>query len=278
MLRRLWLISALLCLVFSAACQPATVSPLPPPIPSLFTATPDRTRPPTGLTIVAIPQPTQTPEPAPTRTPRPIRGAARVAVSGRIFDAARDTRPLDGLTLTWQYTAADRQQDNERLAVPADGLYQLELYLRPTDELFITAQAPGYVPSTTRLQSKQLPAFGARLDFGLVSEGAPAPTVPGALGAIQLSGIVYNAARGPKAPLDGAFIIVVNHSVVQPGTPLEVTANVSGTFTATLALHTTDQVHFTVTAQGYVTTTLKKTATELARSPRLLIGLRPAPK
>lgn len=282
MARRLGLILALLCLIFNAACQPITVSSVSVPgtvlsteVPSA-TPTPDRTRPPTGLTIVAIPQPTA---PQPTRTSRPIRGATRVIVQGRIFDATEGMNPLPSdVMLTWQYAAADRQYDNGRLTVPADGLYRLELNLRPTDELFITAQAPGYLPSTTRLQARQLPAFGARLDFALVSESAPAPTVPGALGTIQLNGIVYNVARGLKAPVDGASIIVINHSVVQPATPLEMTSNISGTFTGTLALHATDQLNFTITAQGYLTTTLKKTATELARNPRLSIGLRPAPQ
>jgi hypothetical protein len=295
--RRLWMILALFCLTFSVACQPITTSPAPlssTALPAyLPSPTLDHTRPPTGLTIVAIPQSTQRApaKQAPTQrastagavmpsyTPRPVRGAARAVVQGRVFDVAQGTaHRWDGALLAWQFAAADRQQDNGRMVVPANGLYRLELYLRPTDELFITVQAPGYLPSTTRLQSNQLRAWGTQLDFALVGENGPAPTVPGALGTIQVNGIVYNVARGLKTPVDGASIVVVNHSIVLPGTPLEITSNVSGSFTATLALHTTDQVHFAVTARGYLTTTLKKTATELARNPRLLVGLRPATK
>lgn len=280
MTRRLLLLLALFSQVLLAACQPvAETFDLPLTSTSAaaptLAATADPDRPPTGLTIVAVPQPTRL---APTRTPQPVSGAARVVVQGRIFDAGEGAaHRLSDATVAWQFAAADRQQDNGRLTASSSGLYRLELWLRPSDELFITTQAPGYLASTTRVQSRQLRTFSTQLDFALVKEGAPAPTVPGALGTLHLSGIVYNVARGLKAPVAQATVRVNNNSIVQPAT-LEMTSNLSGTFALALDLHETDQVNFTITAPGYLTTTLKRSATELARNPNLLIGLRLAPQ
>lgn len=276
MCRRLPLILVIIFgLAVNTACTPATspvvISPTTLPLPTATPTAPPHT--PTGITIVAVAQPTQRPT-AVTSTPRP--GSTRIVLQGKVLDTTQ--HPLAQAIVDWQYAASDRQRENGRLPVSTDGLFRLELSLRPTDELFITAHASGYLPSTARLQGHQLKPAGARLDFHLVADNDPVPTVPGALGTIQLHGIVYNSARGLKVPVVEATLIVVNSSMVQSGMAHEVTTSISGTFTLPLALHSTDQLKITISAAGFVTGTLKKSAQELAQNPQLLIGLRPAPK
>ena len=234
-------------------------------------------RTPTGITIVAVAKAT----PSATLTSNPAATAAlnQVILQGRVYDAGQGLqRRLSNATLEWQFFAPDWQPYNGRLAVPEDGLYRLALPIRASDEVVITARAPGYFPSTAHIYGNQLSAYGSRLNFGLVSDRGAAPTLPGDLGTIQLHGIVYNAARGLKSPIEQAAVAIVNNSVVQPSTRIDVTTNLSGTFDLTLELHTTDRIDFTITAAGYVTGTLSKNAQDLARNPQLSIGLRPAPK
>ncbi len=95
----------------------------------------------------------------------------------------------------------------------------------PSDEVIITARAPGYLPSTAHIHGNQLSAYGSRLNFGLVSASGAAPTLPGDLGTIQLRGIVYNAARGVKSPIAQAAVIIVHNSIVQPTSQIDVTTS-----------------------------------------------------
>jgi hypothetical protein len=180
--------------------------------------------------------------------------------------------------IEWQFLALDWQQHNGQLQVPDDGLYRLELAIRDADEVIIVARAPGYLPSLARLLGKQLSQYGSRLNFGLVTADGPAPTLPGALGTIQLRGIVYNAARGLQDPIVNAHVAMVNRSVVQPEMQFDVMTSLTGTFLIPVALHTTDQIDFTITASDYQTATLTKSARDLAKNPQISIGLRPAPK
>jgi len=233
--------------------------------------------PPSGITIVAVANAaspaTPTGKLAVTATP------SSVILQGRVYDAgAGFEHRLSQVTIEWQFMSADWQQYNGRLTVPDDGLYRLSLPIRASDEVIITARAPGYLPSTAHIYSNQLSAYGSRLNFGLVSASGAAPTLPGDLGAIQLRGIVYNAARGVKSPIAQAAVIIINNSIVQPASQIAVTTSVSGTFDITLGLHTTDRLDFTVAAAGYLTGTLSKNAKDLSKNPQLSIGLRPAPK
>jgi hypothetical protein len=238
---------------------------------------PAKPRTPTGITIVAVAKATA----SATSTLKPQVAAAtnQVILQGRVYDAGQGLqRRLSNATLEWQFFTPDWQQYNGRLPVPDDGLYRLLLPIRASDEVIITAHAPGYFPSTAHIYGNQLSAYGSRLNFGLVSDRSVAPTLPGDLGTIQLHGIVYNSARGLKSPIEQATITIVNNSVVQPSTQIEITANLSGTFDLMLELHTTDQIDVTIAAQGYLTQTLSKSAKDLAKHPQLSIGLRPAPK
>lgn len=262
-----------------AACTRTTAFATEPraATPQVNTTQAAKPRTPTGITIVTIPKATQ---PA-TSALKPGATAAtnQVIVQGRMYDAGQGLqRRLSNATLEWQFFAPDWQQYNGRLAVPEDGLYRLALPIRASDEVVITARAPGYLPSTAHIHGNQLSAYGSRLNFGLVSDSGAAPTLPGDLGAIQLRGIVYNSARGVKSPIEQAAITIINNSVVQPSTQIDMTTNLSGTFDLTLELHTTDRIDFTITAAGYLTSTLSKDAKDLAKNPRLSIGLRPAPK
>ena len=196
----------------------------------------------------------------------------------RRFVVTRRRTRRSNATIEWQFLALDWQQHNGRLQVPADGLYRLQLPVRSDDEVIITAYAPGYLSSMARLLGKQLNPYGSRLNFGLVKADGPAPTLPGALGTIQLSGIVYNSTRGLTDPIADARVTIVNRSMVRPVTQLATTTSVTGTFVIPLALHTTDQIEVTITASGYLTATLTRSATELAKKPQLSIGLKPAPK
>ncbi len=213
-----------------------------------------------------------------TATPTIPPGAVRVTLYGEIYDAVHgpDQRLTDA-GLEWQFAALDWQGYNGTLSV-SDGSYQLPLFVRPDDELFITARAPGYTPSTTRLQAAQLGQSGAHLNFGLIRADGPAPTVPGSLGAVKLSGIVYNSARGLAVPIDNAAITVVNDSVVEPIRRVQTFSTPTGTFSITLDLHSTDLVEVMIAANGYLSTTFTRSGKSLAQNPRFNIGLQPAPK
>jgi hypothetical protein len=257
----------------SASLAAAPVPAIPTPIVSSASSV---TRTPSGIFVS-----TSTP---PVEAAPPITVASAVTpssddliVQGRVYDAGSGQR-LSDATIEWQFLAADWQRHNGQLQVPVDGLYRLQLPARPDDEVIITARAPGYLSSMARLLGKQLNPYGSRLNFGLVKADGPVPTLPGALGTIQLSGIVYNSARGLKDPIADAMVVIVNRSVVQPATRIEAATSVTGTFIMPLTLHTTDQIDVTITASGYQTTTLTRSATELARKPQLSIGLKPTPK
>ncbi len=247
------------------------------------TTQPAKPRTPTGITIVAVAKATQpatpTLKPPVTITANQRPKSPLVIVQGRVYDAGQGLQHrLSNATLEWQFFAPDWQQYNGRLAVPEDGLYRLALPIRASDEVVIMARAPGYFPSTAHIHGNQLSAYGSRLNFGLVSDSGAAPTLPGDLGTIQLRGIVYNSARGLKSPIAQAAITIINNSVVQPTTRIDVTTSLSGTFDLMLELHTTDRIDFTITATGYLTGTLNKNAKDLTKNPQLSIGLRPAPK
>jgi hypothetical protein len=255
----------------SIAAVPNRSSPTP-----IAPAAPAITRTPSGIFVSTSVPAVGTPPVAAAGTATP--SSTSLIVQGRIYDAGSGQR-LDKATIEWQFLAPDWQERNGQLQVPADGLYRLELPMRSDDEVIITAHAPGYLPSMARLLGKQLNPYGSRLNFGLVkADGGPAPTLPGALGTIQLSGIVYNSARGLTAPIAQARIIIVNRSVVRPETQFETTTSVTGTFVIPVRLHVTDQIDVTVTASGYQTATLTSSAKDLANKPQLSIGLKPAPK
>jgi hypothetical protein len=128
------------------------------------------------------------------------------------------------------------------------------------------------------VKASQLGEFGTRLNFGLIRVDSPALMVPGSLGAVELSGIVYNVARGLQAPIEHAVITIKKNSVVEPATRIDLLSTASGTFSTTLELHATDQVELIIGASGYLTTTLTRSGKDLAKNPRLNIGLQPAPK
>ncbi len=263
-----------------AACVGSTSlaaeSPGAAPRPIANASLPAVTRTPSGIFISTVVRPADNPA-SPTKTATPL--FTNVIVQGRVYDAgAGMKRRLQHATIEWQFTASDWQAYNGQLSVPDDGLYRLQLTVRPEDEVLITARAPGYSPTTARLFGRQLNIYGTRLNFGLVNGGGPVPTVPGSLGAVQLRGIVYNLARGLIDPIGDAHVTIVNQSVVQPETQIDVTTSASGVFTVPLTLHTTDQIECTITATGYLTGTLSKSAQDLAKNPQLSIGLRPAPE
>ena len=236
-------------------------------------ASPAVTRTPSGIFFSTRESPTRIPAATPATSEVDSSG---VIVLGRVYDAGYGQR-LNNATIEWQFLSPDQQLYNGQLQVPADGFYRLQLPIHSEDEIIITARAPGYLPSMARLLGKQLNPYGSRLNFGLVKTGGPAPTLPGSLGTIQLSGIVYNSARGPDAPIASAHVTIVDRSLVEPETQLGATTGVTGTFGIPLALHATDQLDVTIAASGYQTVTFSWSATELARKPQLSIGLNPIP-
>jgi hypothetical protein len=262
-------------LLLTACARSATISAAPGSATALSSAaaTPDITRTPSGIFVSTSVRPTETPIVFPA-TLEPNAGAA--IVQGRVFDAAHGQR-LNNATIEWQFLALDWQQHNGQLQVPADGLYRLQLAVRGDDTVIITAHAPGYLPSTARLLGRQLNPYGSRLNFGLVTAGGPVPTLPGALGTVQLRGIVYNSARGLSDPIANARVTIVDRSVVRPVAQLDAATGISGTFLMSVTLHTTDQLDVTIAASGYQTATLTRSAKELAQKPQLSIGLKPIP-
>jgi hypothetical protein len=265
-------------LLLAACTQTTAFATEPRAVPTRVSVTSTaKPRPLSGITIVAVAQATSAP--TPTRKPSATAAPNSAILQGRVYDAgAGFEHRLSQVTLEWQFMATDWQQHNGRLQIPDDGLYRLALPMRASDEVIITARAPGYSPSTAHIHGNQLSAYGSRLNFGLVSAGGAAPTLPGDLGTIQLRGIVYNAARSVKNPIAQAAVSIVHNSIVQPVSQIDVTTSMTGTFDVTLGLHTTDRLEFTITAAGYLTGTLSKNAKDLAKNSRLSIGLRPAPQ
>jgi hypothetical protein len=264
-----------------AACERSASMAAPPPRSTptpIAPVTPAITRTPSGIFISTRVPGLETAAARPGAAGTPPPDSAALIVQGRVYDAGSGQR-LSNATLAWQFLAEDWQQHNGQVQVPADGLYRLELPARHDDEVIITATAPGYLSSMARLLGRQLNPYGSRLNFGLAQvDGGPAPTLPGALGTIQLSGIVYNSTRGLTAPIAAARVILINRSVVRPETQLATTTSVTGTFVIPVRLHVTDQIDMTITASGYQTATLTSSAKDLVKKPQLSIGLKPAPK
>jgi hypothetical protein len=253
----------------SLAVTPGEATPRP-----IGPASPTALRTPSGIFISTSVRPTESPAVI-TATARPKTTA--LIVLGRVFDAGSGQR-LQEATIEWQFLAPDWQQFNGQLQVPADGLYRLQLPVRSEDEVIITAYAPGHLPSTARLLGKQLNLYGSRLNFGLVTAGGPVPTVPGALGIIELNGIVYDSARGLQDRIANARVTIVDRSLVRPKMQIDATTSITGAFVIPVSLHVSDQIDVTIAASGYQTLTLTKSAAELARKPHIAIGLKPAPR
>ncbi len=253
----------------SLAAVPGSAAPRP-----IAQASPAITRTPSGIFISTSEHPTIIP--AVTVATSEVNSTGMI-VLGRVYDAVRGQR-LNNATIQWQFLSPDQQPYDGQLQVPDDGFYRLLLPIHAEDEIIITARAPGYLPSMARLQGKQLNPYGSRLDFGLVKPDGPLPTLPGALGIIQLTGIVYNSAHGLNDPIANAQVTIVDQSLVEPETQILATTGTTGTFAIPVALHATDQLAVTIAASGYETVTLAKSASDLARKPQLLIGMMPAPK
>jgi hypothetical protein len=269
---------ALSSLLLAACTQTTVLATEPRIVPSQADVTPTaKPRTPSGITVVAVASVTS---PAtPTRRAAVTATPDSIILQGRVYDAgAGFEHRLSQVTIEWQFSAADWQRYNGRLSVPDDGLYRLPLPIRAKDEVIITARVPGYLPSTAHIYGNQLSAYGSRLNFGLVNANGAAPTLPGDLGTIQVHGSVYNAVRGVKSPIASASVVMMHTSIVQPSTRMAVTTSISGTFDLPLELHTTDRLDFTITAAGYLTGTLSKSAKDLAKNPHITIGLRLAPK
>ncbi len=277
MLYRVLLVAAIaLGSLFVTACESSSLlaaepgGATPSPIPQ---ASPVAAHTPSGIYFSTSVRPTLIPTIATDTLPG---NSHAVILQGRVYDVEQG-RQLTDAAIEWQFLALGWQRYNGRLQVSGDGLYRLLLPIRDEDEVIITASAPGYLPSIARLMGKQLNRYGSHLNFGLVKANGPVPTLPGALGTIQLSGTVYNSARGLTVPIANARVLIVIQSLVEPETPLEATTNITGTFAIPLALHSTDQLAVTIAASGYQTVTLTKSAMELAQKPQLSIGLISAP-
>ncbi len=276
MLYRVLLVAAIaLGSLFVTACESSSLlaaepdGAAPPPIAQ---ASPVAPHTPSGIYYSTSVRPTLMPTIATNTLPG---NSHPVILEGRVYDVEKGQQ-LTNAAIEWQFLALGWQRYNGRLQVSGDGLYRLLLPIRDEDEVIITASAPGYLPSMARLMGKQLNRYGSRLNFGLVKANGPVPTLPGALGTIQLSGSVYNSARGLTVPIANARVLIVVQSLVEPETPIEATTNITGTFVVPLALHSTDQLNVTIAASGYQTVTLTESATDLVGQPQLSIGLTPA--
>ncbi len=252
----------------SLAAEPGSAAPRP-----IAQASPAVTRTPSGIFYSTSIRPTTM---AVVATVAAGDDVNAVIVQGRVYDAGQGQRMNDA-TLEWQFLSPDWQRYDGQLRVPTDGLFRLQLPIRSEDEVIITARAPGYLPSTARLLGRQLNRYGSHLNFGLVKADGPVPTLPGALGTIQLSGIVYNSARGLRDPIANACVTIFDRSLVSPETQVTTTTSITGSFVMPVALHRTDLLDVTISASGYQTATLTRSATDLAAMPQLAIGLKAAP-
>ena len=216
---------------------------------------------------------------APTPTDLFTANFAHTVLTGTIYDVARGINTgLSQAQIEWHFAAPELREFDGRTTASSDGHYLLRFHLRPTDEVALTVSAPGYLPRQVRLHGAEISQYGSHLDFGLITANEPAPTLPGDLGTVDVRGIVYNASRGVKAGIAAATVRIEDQSVVRPDTEVQVTTSVSGTFTAPLMLHTTDEIKITITANGFISTTLTRRANDLINRSPLLIALRPATK
>lgn len=227
------------------------------------------------------PTPTVVPTATPTPTPRPTRvpdgRTERYVLTGLIYDAAAGTDTgLHTATIEWRYLGVAPPAADGQRAADATGAYRLVLDLAPGDEIALTVRAPGYAPSSVRLKASLFTNYRARLNFSLNRLDAP-PTVPGDLGLVEVRGLVYNAARGQRAPIEAAAVYIVQHSMVRASAQLTLTTSPTGTFAAPVTCHTADRLEFIISAPGFVTATVSRRASDLAEQPQLLIALQPLP-
>ncbi len=212
----------------------------------------------------------------PTATSDPFANYPRYTLTGVIYDAGRGiTTTLTGASVEWHFGVSRLQRFDGNVDASHVGRYQLPIRMLTSDEIAITARAPGYIASTIRLHGSEIGQYGPRLDFGLFKANQALPTMPGDLGVVELRGIVYNAARGVRAPIGAARVRIVDDSVVRPDSKIDVTTTVSGTFNLALQLHTTDRLELTIQADGFISTTLTRRAKDLINQPPLLIALKP---
>lgn len=279
-LRRAWSIVLVFSGALAVACRSDTAAggawrtPTPRPIVSITAPlTPNGPTVPQALPVASSTQAAQSS--SPTATALALQS---YVLYGVVYDAAADAdaRLIDA-RLTWHFAARVLQSFDGEMPVDENGAYRLPLSMRPEDEIAITAFAPGYQPSSIRLRGSKIGQGGAQLNFGLYYAARSVPTMPGDLGIVEVRGIVYNAARGVQAGIDRARLTITHSTVVRPAAPIDVTTSPSGTFAIPIELHTSDQLDFTIGADGFITTTVSRRANDLIEQPQLQIALQPAP-
>jgi hypothetical protein len=227
--------------------------------------------------VVEVPSPVAVTSPVPMPTAQVAAGDFLVyTLSGTVYATdAGLSQHVPQANISWHFAAPDLWPLNGQATADNIGIYRIPIRVRANDELMITVSAPGYLPTTVRLQAKKIASNGARLDFGLVRVNGRLPTVPGDAAPIDLSGLVYDAYRGQSYPIGGASVQITTISIVHPQIEYDLITDPSGAFSATLTLHTTDQVRFSAWASGYLTSTLIRTAQDVISNTQMLIALVP---
>jgi hypothetical protein len=195
-------------------------------------------------------------------------------LSGTIYDASAGlAADLPQARLSWHFAAPDLQQFNGQTTADANGIYRFPIRVRLKDDVLLTASASGYLPTTVRLSVGEIVQYGARLDFGLVKANGRWPTVPGDLGTLSVTGIVYDAYRGQLSPIGSAVVTITLISIVHPQSVIVLITPADGSFNTTLLMHSTDQINVAASANSYTEATRIYAATTLTQSLPLLIAL-----
>jgi hypothetical protein len=212
----------------------------------------------------------------PVPTPVTIGDFLVYTLSGIVYDADAGLKQhVPRANISWHFVSPDLWAFNGQATADDIGIYRVPIRVRANDDILITVSAPGYLPTAVRVQAKKVASNGARLDFGLVKVNSRLPTVPGDAAPIELIGFVYDAYRGQSYPIAGASVQITTISIVHPQIKYDLITDSTGAFNATLTLHTTDQVRFSAAANGYLTTTLTRTAKDVISNTQMLIALQP---
>jgi hypothetical protein len=152
-IRRVWSIMIVLSGAWVAACHTEATANV-----AAYTPTP---RPIVSVTVPITPQPVAVQRQSPVTplfTPTtPALVLHDYTLHGVIYDAAVDTKVrLIDAQLTWRYAAKELQLFDGEIVVDENGAYQLQLHMRPEDEVVITAFEPGYQASTIRLRGDEV--------------------------------------------------------------------------------------------------------------------------
>jgi hypothetical protein len=213
---------------------------------------------------------TVTPGATPTSTPpaltTQVRGQVLVEteIPGLVYDlSAGPSAGIDGAEV--QYYS-----DGQRVTTTTDaqGAFTANVALADSDYLSLWVSAEGFAPLLQTYRVADVRAAGM-IEIGL----HPAPPRVDT----TLHGLIYDAAIGSGAPIEGATVDYVYHSFESafPDLPGSVQSGPDGEYQFELPLGPNDYVELTISAAGFATFHTYVTGADLADATPVDFGLAP---